>query len=409
VVWWAVFVWCAMTVGVCARSAIQGTKGSLFPTWSGAGRDWRAGHDLYEEDNRGDKNRFGYRYSPLMAALLTPWGFVPLGLGNVLWRLFNAGVFLAAVGWWLREGVPHPATATTRGLIYLLVAPLALGSLNNAQVNLILIGLLLMCLTAVSLNRWYVAALCAALAIYLKVYPIAFVLLLALLHPRRFLPRFLLVFALLGALPFLLQDPEYVMRQYGLWWERIRHNDVYRRYWPLREGYRDGWLLVRAWGLPVTLSAYTLLQLGGAAACGLLTVWFRLRLGPGRQLLAVVLLLSCGWMLVLGPAPESATYVLIAPSLAWWLVRSRATGDHLAHYAGVVAYGFLGLCVVGGSSSRGIDLYQVAGLQPLAVLLFLGGVLASRQTYSPATTLEPAEAGLPGSTPEASRVAGQAA
>ncbi len=378
----AASVWLVLTLAVCARSAVQGERQSVYPTWQTAGRDWLAGRDLYEEGAGADPFRFGFRYSPLAAALLTPCGLMPLRAGNVVFRLVNAAAFLAAVAWWLRRGAPGTTTPAVRGLVYLLLAPLALGSLNNGQVNLIVIALLLACSTGAAAERWNLAAFFGAMAILLKLYPAAFVLLVAIAHPRRFLPRLLVALAVLLALPLALQSPEYVVRQYGLWWARISHNDAYRRFWPLQEGYRDVWLLIRVWQLPVGLPAYTALQLGAAGAAAALAVWFRLRLGAGKRLLSVLLLFSCAWMLGLGPAPESCTYVLIGPSLAWWLVQSRREGDHLAHYAAAFGYGLLLLCVVAGTHSRGIALYQVAGLQPLAVLLFTAGVLASPRTHA---------------------------
>jgi hypothetical protein len=86
-------------------------------------------------------------------------------------------------------------------------------------------------------------------------------------------------------------------------------------------------------------------------------------------------------MLVLGPSPESSTYAILAPALAWWLVRSREEGHEAAHYAGAIAYGLLLLCVVAGTHSRGIALYHVPGLQPIAVLLFAGGALGSAAAW----------------------------
>ena len=47
-----------------------------------------------------------------------------------------------------------------------------------------------------------IAAWSAAGAVLLKIYPISLVLLVALIHPRRFLPRFLVAMAVLCVVPF---------------------------------------------------------------------------------------------------------------------------------------------------------------------------------------------------------------
>jgi hypothetical protein len=373
----AVFVWFVMTLAVCLRSAYHGERQSVYPVWRGAGHDWRSGHDLYDDGPTRDLVRFGYRYSPLVAGLFTGFDFVPDWLGNILCRLLNGIVFLAAVAWWLQRGVPHETTPTQRGVIYLLMAPVALGSLNNGQMNLLMIGLLLVCLTAVCADRWNLAALSGAGAVVLKIYPISLILLVALVHPRRFLPRLVLALGLLLALPFLMQSPDYVARQYHLWWLRVSHNDVYRRSWALASSYRDIWLLIRVWQLPVSLPQYTALQLAGAGLCAGVALVGRWRLGAGKRLLLVLLVSATAWMLVLGPSPESSTYAILAPALAWWLVQSDAEGLRGAHYAAVFAYGLLLVCVIAGTHSRGIELYHVPGLQPLAVLIFAGGAFTS--------------------------------
>jgi hypothetical protein len=301
---------------------------------------------------------------------------VPRPVGDVACRLLNAVVFLAAAYWWLRRGVPGALTPTQVGLVFLLMAPIALGSLNNGQMNLLMMGLLLVCLTAVSAERWNLAAWSAAAAVLLKIYPISLVLLIALMHPRRFLPRFLVAMAVLCVVPFFLQDPNYVLNQYSFWWMRVRHNDTYRRFWPLPVLYRDVWLLFTVWKLPVTVPQYTLLQLGGAACCGVVALVGRWRLGPGKPLLFVLLCATTVWMLVLGPSPESATYAVLGPAMAWWLVRSHQERLLAAHYPGVFAFGLLMLCTIAGTHSRGIELYHVPGLQPIAVLAFAAGALA---------------------------------
>jgi hypothetical protein len=396
----AIVVWAVMTVAVCARSVVQGHRQSVFPVWQLAGHDWRTGHDIYDHP-KGHLVRSGYRYSPLCAALFVPFDLIPTPVGDVACRLLNAAAFLAAVAWWLRRGVPGALTPTQFGLVYLLMAPIALGSLNNGQMNLVMMALLLVCLTAVSAERWNLAAWSAAGAVLLKIYPISLVLLIALIHPRRFLPRFLLAMAVLCLIPFFLQDPNYVLNQYSFWWMRVRHNDAYRRFWPLPVLYRDVWLLLTVWKVPVTVPQYTLVQLTGAAGCGLLALVGRWRLGPGKRLLFALLCATSVWMLVLGPSPESCTYAVLAPAMAWWLVRSHQEGLLAAHYPGVFGYGLLLLCTVAGTHSRGIELYHVPGLQPIAVLAFAAGALAGFAAWcargraeEPAAANQPAEVRL---------------
>src|SRR5262249_44686668 len=158
-----------------------------------------------------------------------------------------------------------------RGILFLLLVPLALGSLNNGQPNLLLAGLLLAAVAAAAHGRWALCAACVALATAVKVYPLALGLLLAAAYPRRLGGRRPLALALLAGLPFLLQEPGYVARQYGLWLARVATTDEARRYWPAAMAYRDLWLLLRLAHVPVPLGAYQALQLaagGGRAGLG---------------------------------------------------------------------------------------------------------------------------------------------
>src|SRR5262249_8060013 len=147
-----------------------------------------------------------YRYSPLVTVLFVPFSLLPDALGGVLWRLLNAAVYLGGMAWWARVGLPGRLTRHQRAVLFLLTVPLAGGRLNNGQSHALVIGLLFCAVAGVNTGRWSLAALCAALAALLKVYPVAVALLLAVAAPRRFGGRFGAALALGLALPFLFQQ-----------------------------------------------------------------------------------------------------------------------------------------------------------------------------------------------------------
>src|SRR5579862_8029244 len=101
----ALFVWTILLLVVCVRTAIQPRKRSLFYTWATAGSDWIAGQNLYYHDPRPDDLDL-FRYSPVVAVSFTPLSLLNERAGNVLWRLFNAAVFLGGLWWWLRTVLP---------------------------------------------------------------------------------------------------------------------------------------------------------------------------------------------------------------------------------------------------------------------------------------------------------------
>jgi hypothetical protein len=338
-----------------------------------AGTDWLAGADLYRNDLPSWLEV--YRYGPTVAAFMAPLALIPESVGSVLWRLLNAAVFLGAFAWWLRAAAPRPCSPHATGLLYLLLLPLAVGSLNNAQPNVLLTGLLLAALAGVARQRWNLAAFCLAGAVVLKLYPLALALLLLVVYPRQLLPRLLVALLALAALPFLLQEPDYVMRQYHLWWvERLHTGDEARRYWPLHAAYRDLWLLFRVLHVPISLPLYELLQIGSGLGCGLIALVARWKYGPTAGVLLLIWTLGSCWMMLFGPATESSTYVLLAPCLAWILLSAWQQPWPSGPRWTVTVAGVLFLVSVLAGVGPWVTTLHGLAIHPLATVLLLVGV-----------------------------------
>jgi hypothetical protein len=373
----ALALWVAALIAVGARFAVAQHGHSVYPIFVGAARHWLAGADLYQPCAE------PYRYSPLVAVLLVPLSLLPDQLGEVLWRGLNVAIFLGALAWWCRAVLPRPLTGAQVALMFLLVLPLSIGNLHNGQSNTLVLGLILAAVAALatpdesstgSRRRCALAGVCMALACLFKVYPIAVGLLLLAIHPRRF-GRWLVPALAVGLLlPFLLQRPDYVAQQYAGWLHHMQAND--RSVLPRELCYRDLQLLCRVCALPLSTLAYVEFQLLAAAAVAAVCVAARSLGCPQRPLLTLLTALSCCWMTVFGPATESATYILLAPTAAWavleaWLERRPLVvrGVLLAGYALLLAAQAANWLPDGRS-------LQALGPQPLAALLLLGGVLA---------------------------------
>lgn len=360
----AVVVWLIIVAAVCIRAAVQPYKRTLFTTWEQAGADWEEGRDLYRTTWNPDQDQF--RYSPLTAVMLVPFHHMPIRLGGAVWRLLNAVVLLGGFALWLRSA-PLERTARQRAILFLLLAPLSLSSLNNGQPNPLVIGLLLASLAAIDRERWWLAAVLVALATAVKVYPLAIGLLLVAVYPRRFTVRLLLALGLAAAMPFVCQHWDYVLSQYSQWLQRLGKDQ--RWDWPPHMAYRDLWLLIRLFHLPLKPSGYVGVQLLAAAACAAVCLTLRLRGWHRREILAAVLLLGTLWMTLCGPATESSTYVLLAPALAWLV--HRAECERWPRVFGLmtrIAFVLFMLCVVRGLWP-GVNRIHALGLQPQAALL----------------------------------------
>jgi hypothetical protein len=383
-------VWLLVLLVVCVRAVFWPRVHSLYQTYAAAGGDWLAGKILYYHEQR-PSYLDQYRYSPLVSALLVPFSLLPERLGGVLWRLLNAGVFLAGLGWWVRSAVPLALTARHQAALFLLAVPLSLSSLGNGQPNALVIGLLLLAVTGITRDRWWLAAACVAVAAALKIYPLSAGLLLTAVYPRRFGLRLAAALAVVAGLPFLLQRPEYVAEQYAKWYRLLGADD--RKYWPLDATYRDLWLLLRTWKVPISPKVYLFVQLAAAAGCAALCVAGRWRGWEARRVLAACLVLGTTWMTLCGPATESCTYILLAPALALGLVAARVARWPVpvqALFGG--SFALFALSVLAGVFPRTAR-FHALGLQPLAALLLGAGyvVVLLRALAAPGVAIRAAD------------------
>lgn len=312
----AVIAWCIIALMSVGRAALLQSPRhcGCYHIYAEAGRAWLAGNDLYSAE----PGLTVYRYSPLVAVLLAPIGALPNMLGCAVLRAVNLGMFILAIYWWSKCAAPWELSRRQRAAFLLLVAPLVARSLIDVQVNGITIALLLLGVTALVDNRANWATVCIVLACLVKAYVISFALVLILLYPRQLLLRFVAIAALGLALPLAFQRPDYVLRQYELW---VRWGLNHRG----SNEFEDLWFLLARMGISWNQHMHSIVQLAAAAGVALFCLRRRLARVPRKQLAATALGLTCGWMMLLGPATEGCTYVLLAPAMAWVVLEACAT------------------------------------------------------------------------------------
>ena len=203
-------LWVIAAVVIFVKTVLKPGSQTVFPIFYTAGGRWLRGENLYSGGN-------DYLYSPLIAAFFAPFSLLPMSLANLAWRTLNLAAFLGTVGLWLRHGVQQIPKAR-HALVFLIMLPLSIGSLNNGQSNPLLIALVMTSLVMARSERWALAALCIALVTFLKIYPLAVGLVLALLFPRKFSWRLALALIALAALSLILQHPSYVLEQITTGW-----------------------------------------------------------------------------------------------------------------------------------------------------------------------------------------------
>jgi hypothetical protein len=371
----AVLVWCILLLVICIRVAISPRAHSVFPIFSTAGRNWLHGQNLYYPYFF-DPDLDNFRYSPLAATVFVPWSALSDRIGNVVWRLFSAGLYLSALAWLARTALPVCLNRSQQALLFLLAVPLSIGCLNNGQSNVVLITLLLACTAAAQAGRWNLAAGCVALATLFKIYPIVLGLLLILVYPRKFTARFLLALAVGLSLPFLLQRPDYVARQYVHWWDLLMADNRLER--PISNMVsRDLWLAIRLAAVPMSSAGYHVIQvlLGGGMA--LLSLAGRFAAWPQHRLLTMIFSLAGCWMVLCGPASESCTYILLAPILAWAVLEAGLDGRPL--WSRLIPWCSFGLFVVSQTISWFPEDVRMVflGILPFAGIVLWTGLVES--------------------------------
>ena len=378
------WAWILILLAVCLRAGISPHRQSSYTAdYAPAGWKWLHGAEVYGR-------REGFVYSPPTAAFFAPFSLLGDRIGGVAWRLFSVLGMLAAAAAWFGSrwsGAGHlPARwpgANTVATGCLLLLPLAVGNVNLGQMNVAILALAAGGVLAAGRQSWNLAAVLLALAAFVKIYPLALGLLLAVLYPRQLSWRLALALAVLFLLSFGLQHPPYVWREYGRWFAALGGDN--RLDTGLLFTWRDFGYLLRVCGVPVSDRAYRFMEASsGGALAGFLLLGQRRWYWSQEKLLGGVFCLGCAWMMLFGPATEAATYVVLALPVCGALVSAWTLPadppDHRFVLSSrtilTTAYVLLLLADVLNGWWHGHTRHLFTRtLQPLAALLFTGNIL----------------------------------
>lgn len=367
-------LWAVALVVICVHVWLKPNSNTLYKVFRAGGARWLATQNLYPRVDE-------YIYSPFAAAFFAPFALLPDRIAGILWRVLSLGAYAGAFAAWVRQARSTPGERAA--LAWVLLLPLSLGDIFNGQANPLVIGLLMLAVIECRRERWTIAAFCVGVAAYFKVYPLAMGLLLAVVHPRKFPMRLAFALVAIFGVSLVLQRPAYVWAQYGNWFATLGQDP--RRTLNYFGTYRDFWLLLRVLRVPITMQGWAVMQAGsGAVLAGFL--WMTQRRGADDATLDFLLLaLGTCWMLLFGPATESATYVIIAPPLALAWLRWRAEADGRGYVNACIACYALLL----GSQMLSSWAHQLQNpythlIQPIAtMILATAAVLCARRHLCP--------------------------
>lgn len=293
-----------------------GKRQGVYPIFAQGGQCWREGEAVYVKWEGLDR----FYYAPVWAVFFSGWSLMPDRLGSLLWRLVSLGFFTLAFTRF-KQRLEAKGESYDSGACWLLMLPLLGPSIHNGQLNIVLIGLLLLASAALDERKWWLASSCLVLASLAKIYPVFLALPFVLVFPRQTLWRLMVVGCLGLLLPFAFQGPEYVGQACVDWLHALLNQD--RSTYELQNAPRDFYLLFRLAGFPLPLAVYRGIQL--LTMLGTLALCVQVMRRRSEEAMLQVLVLACSWMLAFGPATESCTFALLAPGLAFCLLGSRTS------------------------------------------------------------------------------------
>ena len=366
----------ALVLFVAGKCLLAPGKHTVYDEYAQAGLDFWSGEPV---------SFVARQYLPYFSLALSPLALLPERLGQLAWALSGLALYLSGLRLFFRAAVLPSLRGLDPGRAWaaFLACALLIGlpSLANEQANVLIAGLLLHGFAAVAQRRWRTAAICLGLPAF-KLYPLALGLVLAVMHPRRLLPRLLAVVAGLLAVPWLALPPAEAWQRYA-WIADYAQEGIHSLKYHL-VGVRE---LLEQHGVELSLREFFPLQAaaGGAIAALLL---LRQRLGDGEESLGrrAFVLVSL-WFVTFGPSVEAPTYLLAAPALGWLLLRAV---ERRAWTAFGFVLGTAILCGPAQTSLFGIDAQRwLARTRPACLVLALAFAWQLLAALPPARLLLP--------------------
>jgi hypothetical protein len=199
-------LWVAAVLVVSIQATAQ--QNNNFEIFRTSWDNLLAGRDLYASSPR---HHDFFKYMPTFALLFAPFAALPRWLGMLLWNGANAGTLY----WGLGRVLSPDQAFIARAIVFFDT----IGSMQNAQSNALVTGLMILGFADLDRRNELRAALAIGFATIVKIFPIVAAT-FAIFRPYR-LPRFALCVLATGvallAAPLLLLSPEQLLEQYRSW------------------------------------------------------------------------------------------------------------------------------------------------------------------------------------------------
>lgn len=374
---WGAVLWATGLVVIAVLVAIDPGKRTLLPLYHDAAARWWAGADLYAGPS-------GFNYLPQFALVFSPFHWMGVPAGDIVWRLASA----AWLGLALRRllvAIDAPAAGKHFFWASALLLPMCLGPLRNGQANAIFAAATVEAAIWLIRGRWWPAAMFLAMVVAIKPIGLAMLLLAPAVYRRAFLALAVALVALV-AVPFLFAGPGYVLGQYQSFAHNLAACSVIAE-----DRFANIAGILRVLGFEPAGAPSTVLALCGAvAALGAWVIMGSRGAEPQRGL--CLLALSTSYLMLFNPMNESNGYVIVAPAMAVlalrWLDQPGRRNQGWALLAIMLSIGIVPEMLRG--FARDFSLWW----KPLATMIFLALLVADALPRRAAGAL-PAEAADP--------------
>jgi hypothetical protein len=290
-------LWIAAVVVIALQAAAR--ENNVFLTFRTSWFNLVEGRDLYQLN---PSHYDYYKYSPTFALLFAPFALLPLTGGLLLWTAANAAALYHALG----RILSAERLLAARGLVFID----AVGSMQNAQSNVLSAGLMILAFAEFERRRELTAAIAVTLGTLIKLFPIAAAA-FALFRPFR-VPRFAvrgIACAAVGlAAPLLLVSPEQLLELYRSWGALSKTDALTRGYSVmelLEMSFGRGWP-----NAPIQL-------LGAAILLAPLLRYWMYGSPRFRLLFLASVLMFC---VIFNHKAESPTFVIATAGVAIWFL-----------------------------------------------------------------------------------------
>jgi hypothetical protein len=247
-----------------------------------------------------------YKYSPTFALFFGAFAWLPDSLGLLLWNLCNAMLLLFAV-----RMLPRLDFERRNSLLLLCLVEL-FTSLQNAQSNALIAGLVVMAFALIEREKFLLGCLLIAFTVYIKLFGL-FAFAVCLLYPQRWKMTGYAVVAMiaLAVLPLSVVSTPRLLSIYQSWWLLLQSDYLPNslslagviKIWT---GFNLNQNLVLFVGVILFLIPFTRTKFYGQ---------FNFRL----EVLAMILL----WMIVFNHKAESPTFIIAMVGIGVWYYSSR--------------------------------------------------------------------------------------